>query len=327
VQLLKGINIYQGTTILGDGRVIMILDVGGIAAQIGGLSTNSSDRDAHKGDKESDAHKLTSLLLFDPGSNVTMAVPLSLVSRLEEFPREKVEHSGAQLVVQYRGDLLPLLPIEGANGAAAPDPQPVVVFSEGGRSMGLMVSQIQDILEEQLVIRMPSKRPGVLGTAIVNGKATEIIDTQHYVIRANPDWFTKETNLKKWRILVIDDSIFFRQLVTTTLEAEGFRVVAVESAKLALATLERGEQFDLIIADIEMPDMDGCQFAGQVQKRALSQAPMIALTSLTGPASEARISRAGYVRYLVKFDAKRLIATVDEFCSRQPGAVDLEASA
>ena len=289
-QLLKGLDIYQGTTILGDGRVIMILDVGGIAAQIGGLSTNSSDRDGYKGEK-GDAKKLTSLLLFDPGSKATMAVPLSLVSRLEEFPRDKVERSGGQLVVQYRGNLLPLLPIEGAGEVATVDPQPVVVFSEGGRSMGLMVSQIQDILEEQLVIRMPSKRPGVLGTAIVNGKATEIIDTQHYVIRANPDWFTKETDLKKVRIMVLDDSVFFRQLVTTALEAEGFCVGAFESSRQARRGIERGEEFDLIVADIEMPEIDGCQFAGQVRKRGLSQAPLMALTSLTGALQETRISR------------------------------------
>jgi len=326
-QLLKGINIYQGTTILGDGRVIMILDVGGIAAQIGGLTTGSSERNAHKGDQDGEAGKLTSLLLFDPGSNSTMAVPLSLVARLEEFPRKQVERSGGRLVVQYRGDLLPLLPIEGTSEANAPDPQPVVVFSEGGRSMGLMVSQIQDILEEQLIIRMPSQRPGVLGTAIVNGKATDIVDTQHYVTRANPDWFRKKSDLAERRILVVDDSIFFRQLVTTTLEAEGFRVKTVDSAQHALSILEHGEKFDLIVSDIEMAEMDGCQFATHVRERAQSEVPMIALTSLTGSAIEARVRRSGYSHYLIKFDAKQLLAAVDELCTQQPVEVGLEASA
>lgn len=326
-QLLKDINIYQGTTILGDGRVIMILDVGGIAVQIGGLTSTTSDRDGHCGDQDADHGRLTSLLLFDTGSNTTMAVPLSLVARLEEFPQHQVERSGNQLVVQYRGDLLPLLPIEGSHDVAPPDPQPVVVFSEDGHSMGLMVRQIQDILEEQLVIRMPSKRPGVVGTAIINGKATEIVDTQHYVIEANPDWFRRRNPVGDRRILVVDDSIFFRQLVTTTLETEGFRVESVENAKRALSILEHGERFDLIISDIEMPEMDGCQFAIQVRKRAFSDFPMIALTSLTGAAHERRALQAGFSRYLVKFNAQDLLNTVNEYCSQKTAIADLEVSA
>jgi two-component system chemotaxis sensor kinase CheA len=325
-QLLKGINIYQGTTILGDGRVIMILDVGGIAAQIGGLSS-SSDRDGHKGERDEDAVTLTSLLVFDPGSTSLMAVPLSLVARLEEFPRKQIEHSGGRLVVQYRGDLLPLLPIEGLEQGDAPDPQPVVVFSEDGRSMGLMVSQIHDILEEHLVIRMPSQRSGVLGTAIVNGKATDIVDTRHYVVQANPDWFQKKPSQKQLRILVVDDSIFFRQLATTALETANFRVKAVDSAKKALSMLEQGDKFDLIVSDIEMPQMDGCQFAAEVQRRAFSNIPMIALTALSGPDNEKRALQAGFAGYLLKFDAKQLISAVKDACELSFVSVGLEASA
>ena len=326
-QLLKGINIYQGTTILGDGRVIMILDVGGIAVQIGGLTSTTSDRDAHKAEQDADANRLTSLLLFDTGNNSCMAVPLSLVARLEEFPQKQVERSGDRLVVQYRGDLLPLLPIAGSSGELRPDPQPVVVFSEGGRSMGLMVHQIQDILEEQLVIRMPSDSPGVLGTAIVNGKATEIVDTHHYVIEAHPDWFRQKSDQNVRRILLVDDSIFFRQLVTTTLETAGFRVKAVDSAVLALSILEHGEKFDLVVSDIEMPEMDGCQFATQVRKRALLNVPLIALTSVTGTVQERRMLQAGFSRYLLKFDAREFLSVVEEYCNQTSAAGGLEASA
>jgi two-component system chemotaxis sensor kinase CheA len=209
----------------------------------------------------------------------------------------------------------------------APDPQPVVVFSEEGRLMGLMVSQIHDILEEHLVIRMPSQRPGVLGTAIVSGKATDIVDTRHYVIQANPDWFQKQTPVNQLRILVVDDSIFFRQLVTTALETGGFRVKAADSAKKALLMLEQGEKFDLIVSDIEMPQMDGCQFATQVRQRASSNIPMIALTALSGPDSEKRALRAGFARYLLKFNANELISTVKETCELQFVSAGQEAVA
>jgi two-component system, chemotaxis family, sensor kinase CheA len=312
-QLLKNINVYQGTTILGDGRVIMILDVGGIAAKVGGLSnTSSSDRESQQRDQEADGGQLTTLLLFDGGDNASMAVPLSLVARLEEFPRKAIEHSGDRMLTQYRGDLLPLLPLHGMRDENPPDPQPVIVFSEGKHSMGLLVKHIQDIREEQFLIRMQSQRPGVLGTAIVNGRATDIIDTQHYVTQANPEWFHTHHDLHSIRVLVVDDSIFFRQLVTTTLETEGYRVDALDGPLRAIQRLERGEKFDVIVSDIDMPEMDGCQFAEHLKTRGLVTAPLIALTSMTGTGQEARILRAGFARYLVKFNAKQLLNAIEE---------------
>jgi len=312
--LLKDINIYQGTTILGDGRVIMILDVAGIAAQLGGLSANSSENEkSDKNDTES-IGETTSLLLFDSGSGTTMSVPLSLVARLEEFPRETIERTGDKLVVQYRGDLLPLLPINGSvQGDNLPELQPVIVFSEGRSSMGLMVEEIQDILEEQLLIRMHSERPGVLGTAIINGKATDVIDTQHFIMTASPEWFIRNESQHNYRVLVIDDSLFFRQLVTTSLETEEFNVTSASSAVQAVEMIEHGERFDVIISDLEMPMMDGFEFAEWIKERPDGKTrPLIALSSLSGAAVETRALESGYDRYLTKFNAQQLIKTIEE---------------
>lgn len=317
-RLLKDIDIYQGTTILGDGRVIMILDIMGVATQFGGVS--NSGKGSQMTDAENrDTDGLTSLLLFDAGDDTTMAVPLSLVARLEEFSKDKIEESGAGRVVQYRGDLLPLQPVNQFAGSSdALDPQPVIVFSEGEQSMGLMVNQIQDILNEQLDIRMQSQKSGVLGTAIVNGNATDVIDTQHYIIQANPEWFTNKGHRDKKQILAVDDSLFFRQLVSTALESEGYEVIAVESAAQAIDIIDHGKQFDAIISDIEMPEMDGTEFAAWVRGRAnLVDIPLIALTSLAGRFSEARIHEAGFDQYLKKFNAGQLVTAIDEILQRQ----------
>lgn len=317
-RLLKDIDIYQGTTILGDGRVIMILDIMGVATQFGGVS--NSGKSSQMTDAETrDTDGLTSLLLFDAGDDTTMAVPLSLVARLEEFAKDKIEESGAGRVVQYRGDLLPLQPVnQFAGSAEALDPQPVIVFSEGEQSMGLMVNQIQDILNERLDIRMQSQKSGVLGTAIVNGNATDVIDTQHYIIQANPEWFTNKGHRDKKQILAVDDSLFFRQLVSTALESEGYEVVTVESAAQAIDIIDHGKRFDAIISDIEMPEMDGIEFAAWVRGRAnLAEVPLIALTSLAGRFSEARIQEAGFDQYLKKFNAGQLVSAIDEILQRQ----------
>ncbi|TWU14912.1 Chemotaxis protein CheA [Symmachiella macrocystis] len=317
--LLKDIAIYQGTTILGDGRVIMILDVAGIAAQFDGGAI-ATETECQRGDADHElAGNTTTMLVFDAGGESTMAVPLSLVSRLEEFPTETIERTGERMVVQYRDNLLPLLPIDPTSSTDANDQiQPVVVFSEGDRSMGLVVKEILDIREEPLVIRMPSSRPGVLGTAIINNKATDVIDAQYYVEMADPDWFQKKSQSADERVLVIDDSVFFRQLVTTTLETAGYQVRVCNSAVDAVEAIENGEHFDLIISDIEMPMMDGYEFAQWYEQRCDdTRAPLIALTSLSGADLESRAQQAGFARCLTKLNTQQFLSCVQELCHQR----------
>lgn len=310
--LLKDIDVFQGTTILGDGRVIMILDVAGIASQFSKQITQSGDRD-RSSDDESNS-QATSLLLFDAGEETIMSVPLSLVARLEEFSREDIERTGDQLVVQYRGDLLPLLPIDGVREGTSSALQSVIVFSEGTKSMGLMVAGIKDIIEDQLVIRIQSRRPGVIGTAIINESATDIVDIQYYINKANPDWFSSRSERSSARVLVIDDSIFFRQLVSTALEAEGYRVQSVDSAVRAVELIENGQDFDLVVCDIDMPMMDGFEFAEWMREHPKhAKTFMIALTSLSTTRNVERGLKAGFNRYLKKFDVTEFLSTVKEF--------------
>lgn len=327
-KLLKSLRVYQGTTILGDGRVIMILDVAGVAAQFGGLSPKTKELNQPEvADEEPSA--TTSLLLFRAPAGETMAVPLALVSRLEEIPSRDLEHSGGRLVMQHRGQLLPLLPIAGSEGhPPAQDVQPVVVFSDGQQSLGLMVDRIQDIVDEPLAIGIPSQRPGVLGTAILSGKATDILDMQHYLMQVNPDWFKRpaaKPGPKK--VLLIDDSMFFRQLVRAALEADGYRTTAVESAERAIELLHKGEKFDLVLCDIEMPGMDGCGFAAWFrQQSGNQQTPLVAITSLDGDVHGSRIMQAGFDRLLVKFHPQQLRSTLLEMLQHQsPVAKELSA--
>jgi two-component system, chemotaxis family, sensor kinase CheA len=314
--LLKDVNIYQGTTILGDGRVIMILDVAGIASQFGTGTTKTAEGE-HSSDAAGDADgEMTSLLLFDRGDGATMSVPLSLVARLEEVPRDRIERTGERLVVQYRDNLLPLLSIDGvSSGAEPPDPQPVIVFSENQSAMGLLVNRIQDILEERLIIRMQSTRPGVMGTAIIDGKATDVIDTQHYLMRANPDWFARNDIEIRRSILIIDDSQFFLQLARTNLETAGYRVTTAQSARRAVEMLERGRKFDLVISELDLPQMTGCEFAEWVRARPESaHLPLIALTGISGTLQQSLAAAAGFDRFHVKFNPQQVLTSIEDLC-------------
>jgi two-component system chemotaxis sensor kinase CheA len=126
-----------------------------------------------------------------------MAIPLSLVARLEEFPRERLERSGGRSVVQYRGQILPLIDLCGEGAAAQADaergPLQVVVYSEQGRSVGLVVERILDIVEETLGEKLRGGRPGILGSAVIAGKVTDLLDV-HGVIRATDPHFFDITN-------------------------------------------------------------------------------------------------------------------------------------
>jgi two-component system chemotaxis sensor kinase CheA len=321
--ILKELRVYQGTTILGDGRVIMILDVAGVATALGGTSSRAQRelRSLHQELIDNEVDK-TSLLLFSTPQHETMAVPLGLVARLEEFTADQIEHVGDQLVVQYRGDLLPLIPIRGTYAQMEKrDLQPVVVFSDDSRMMGLMVDKIEDIIEESVNIKMQGTRPGVFGTTVVAGRATEILDIQHYLTKANPRWFDRDDSRQRLRILAIDDSPFFRQLLQTAIEADGHRVITATGGAQAQTIIERGDQFDVIICDIEMPEMDGCEFATWYRKRDVAKrSSLIAMTSLSGEEHRQRILKSGFDRHLAKFNPQELSASMADICRQQTQA-------
>ncbi|HKU27549.1 MAG TPA: chemotaxis protein CheA, partial [Candidatus Sulfotelmatobacter sp.] len=184
---LKIINTYAGATIMGDGKVALILDVMGLAQR---ASVVSEVRDRALGEKAGGAlpaadtaSQRNAVLLFQYGENGRMAVDLGLVARLEEFSRNNVEIAADHEVVQYRGQIMPLVRVsdvlEGRNHRAAQTAQEslhVVVYSDKGRSVGLVVDRILDIVEESFVMQRHTGRRGILGSAVIQKRVTDILD-------------------------------------------------------------------------------------------------------------------------------------------------------
>ncbi|HUZ63887.1 MAG TPA: chemotaxis protein CheW [Acetobacteraceae bacterium] len=320
--ILRHITMFSGNTILGDGSVIMILDPNGIARATGAgaeaevrqaASRNGADAQMRSDDR-------TAMLIFRANGAEPKAVPLGLVARLEEIPRARIERSGGALVTQYRGRLLPLVCLGEAPAGA--DRQPVLVFADGPRSMGLMVSAIVDVVEETLNIELSSTTPGLLGTAVIAGQATDLIDTGYWLAQAFGGscggWFHRAAEGGAGaRVLVVEDSAFFRELVVPSLAAAGCRVVAAGTAAQALRLREAGEAFDLIVSDIEMPEMDGYAFARAARASGpWAGLPMIALTSRAEPEDVARALSAGFTRHVAKLDRDTLLAAVRECLAR-----------
>ncbi len=205
---LKGIGAFAGATIMGDGRVALILDIPGLAQRAGVVSGVRERAQADRPPSAVTAGDRQIVLLFATTRGERMAVPLSAVARLEEVPGSAVERVGGHVVIQYRGQILPLVHVARALGgkrkrggrsdrsrqprrdeparAGANDTIPVVVTAGPGRPVGLIVGRVIDIVEEVIVTRSPPRRPGVLFTAVVQGRVTEFLDVEWTVRSAGP---------------------------------------------------------------------------------------------------------------------------------------------
>jgi two-component system, chemotaxis family, sensor kinase CheA len=314
---LRHISAFSGTTILGDGTVIMIVDPNGVAQALG-RSSPIARGDANKSDdREALASEdLTPLLVFRAGTPQPKAVLLSLVSRLEELDCGQIEVSDGRHLVQYRDQLMPLMRIDTQTPIKQEGALPVLVFTDHGRSMGLIVDEIVDIVEERLDIEVASERPGVLGFAVVKGSATEIIDIGHYLPQAYRDWFhwrDARSMPRPRRILLVDDSAFFRDLLAPLIKAAGYQVLTVASAGQALAAVKSGPPVDIIVTDVEMPDMDGFELATALRENPRTAAiPIIGLSAMVSSEAIERGRGVGFHDFVAKFDRTGLIAAIKE---------------
>ncbi len=324
--MLRDLSVYSGNTILGDGSVIMILDPNGIAALANVAIEERDDTAASQGAGKAGT-RAENVILFRAAGPEPKAVPLELVARLEMLDGKTFEVANGQPVVQYRGALMPILSLDAAAPFTPANQQPVLVFAEGERSIGVAVDEIIDIIETTYSVDLRSERPGILGSAIIAGKSTDLIDISYHLSQTGADWFRTETEVPfgekrgARRILLVDDSPFLRHMLQPLLVAAGYEVVGVESAESALKLREDGENFDLIISDIEMPRLDGFGFAAKVHEtETWRDTPLVALTSHVSPSDAERSLRSGFKRHIPKLDHKMLLKAISETLAHERGA-------
>ncbi|MCQ4162552.1 chemotaxis protein CheW [Roseomonas sp. GC11] len=315
--ILRHVTMFSGNTILGDGSVIMILDPNGIARATG-VGADGPSEDASRGPeglRGQRSSERTALLLFRAGDDTPKAVPLGLVARLEDLPAESIEHSGGKTLVQYRGKLMPLVPM--SPSWMPPEPgkrQAVLVFNDRDRSMGLMVDAILDVIEEHLMVEGTSELAGYLGSAVIGGKVTDVMDCAWWLRQAGDDWFRPPSLTKATkRVLLVEDSAFFRHLLVPGLTAVGYEVVAVDTGMQALQLREQGAMFDIIVSDIEMPELDGMGLARAVRAEGpWRDLKMIALSGRVDPEQVRQAREAGFIDYIGKSDRDALLASLQE---------------
>jgi two-component system chemotaxis sensor kinase CheA len=345
--LLQGVDIFSGNTILGDGSVIMILDPLGLVKISSKLASNRTAKNEtieKEGAGLRRTGENTTLLVMRSNETDEIAVPLSLVSRLEKFKVSEIETTNGGTVIQYRDSLMPLLSITGdkhTDPATLPDEfVNVVVFSDdrSNNDLGVIVEEIVDIVNDRMHLENAAMKDGFLGSSIIAGRAVDILDTTFYMQCVGGDWYgrsdsqlpfmqaiarkksekvgaysTEEIKSVKPKALIVDDSAFFRGLMSPILEGAGFDVTAANGAGQAMECFKREMDFDIILSDIEMPEVNGYEFAQMIKAdEKLKAIPLIAVSSHDTEEDKAYGLSQGFDFYLEKFEADALKATLME---------------
>lgn len=313
---MRHIACFSGTTILGDGRVIMILDPGGLASVIS--AAPHAEAMAQVVHTSRGVQSAVSMLVFEAKSGGPKAVPLSLVARLEEADLAMTERAGARTVLQYRGGLMPLIDIDG-NPPEPNGKRPILVFVDGSRMLGLVVDRVLDIVETTLDLQLAGgSRAGILGSAIVSGVTTDIIDTVYYLRLCDADWFEVETEKPfgvevDRDILLVEDSAFFRNLLVPMLTIAGYSVTVAEHGEAAMTMCKEGKRFDFIVSDIELPGLSGFDFVRELRAdNRMKEVPIVALSSHATPQDIERGREAGFTDYVTKLDPKALLGVLSK---------------
>jgi two-component system chemotaxis sensor kinase CheA len=197
---LKGLTVYAGATIMGDGKVALILDVMGLAQRAQVIREGRDRASLDQGSKVKEiSGDVQALLVLGIGESARMAIPLAVVARLEEFRLSEIERSGEQDMVQYRGEIMPLIYLNKLFCAGKPvpqsDPMQAVVYTNQGRSVGLVVDQIIDIVEESITVKRKAKRHGILGSVVLQNRVTDLVDVEGVIRDTDPTFFERSVAL------------------------------------------------------------------------------------------------------------------------------------
>jgi len=324
---LKGMREYAGATILGDGQVALILDATGLAAKVALVSLAGSRRAQElkeAADLENSAGR-KAMLIFRNAPAEYCAVPLEQVIRVVQVENEQVEWAGGRRTMQYRGASLPLVSLKDTAQVSDLLPEQekaVVIFDFIGREIGLLAGMPADVLETNEVIDKETLRQkGVLGSAIIEGHTTLVLDVYEIVANTHPEWLPKNeeahesVNSTGVTILLAEDSDFFRGRVRRFLEGDGYTVISAVDGQEAWELLQANAgKVQLVVTDIEMPRMDGLGLTRAIRgDQRFFSIPIIALTSLASEDDHARGLAVGVSEYQVKLDRDRLLEGVKAF--------------
>jgi two-component system, chemotaxis family, sensor kinase CheA len=313
--MLKSLAIYSGATLLGDGSVAMILSSEGLGRYMG-LSSRASQVVEVEQPRVDEAQRL---LLLRYGPDELLALPVGAVRRVLMVTTDKLKPLGQTFVVDVGGQIVELLRPDTFLPVSAQQRQSqshvfVVLPRRSQTSRALLVSQVIGTVDRPVNLDTQTIRAdGVLGVAMIDNQPAMLLDFHRLLDRAagiesRPADTARAVAAK---VLVVDDTQFFRQLETTYLMQTGCTVTTANDGREAVERLQKDKSFDLVVSDLEMPRLDGFGFARAARSMGY-KGPMLACSTLSDAQSFARAKAAGFDRQLVKLDRDEFLAVVNE---------------
>ncbi len=308
---LKHIPVFAGTTLMGDGRVALILDVVGITSSAAAGDDAMKHGTVVSTKTLEDDHQF--LLLCTIGQDEYFALPLALVNRLDKIKASDLEFVGGKEVIQYRGHSMPVIRLENylpISPLPEQDEYHLIVFHMNHKDIAFLVSQIDDSLDLAIDVEEGTfKQEGILGSAIIKDRTTLFLDVYQIISMHDPDFFTQEELYADTpaKILLAEDSTFYRNMLLSYLTGAGYDVVQAEDGQKAWEIFQ-SDHFDLVITDIEMPKMNGFELARKIRSEAGNKdVPIIAVTSLSGEENRQKGLEAGIDDYQSKLDRDQVL--------------------
>jgi len=330
LQQCKG---YAGATIMGDGRIALILDVTNLARMAHLTSIDGTDRanevalaaeELIRTQKDRQA-----LLIFRSSEHEQFAVPLNQVERIEKINRSEIENMGGKRVMQYRGGSLALFTVDDISTVhplADHDDLLVIVFNICSKPIGLLAIGPIDAVEISSEIDgLTLKQPGIMGSIIIDGQTTMLIDVFEIVQTLFPDWFAEKPVFEVDKvsgitptILIAEDSNFFRNQVKGYMTESGYNVLEGADGAIAWDLLQKhADEISMVVTDIEMPNMNGFELTEIIRKNpSYNKIPIIALTTLAADEDIAKGKAVGIDEYHIKLDKEKLMACVHDYIKR-----------
>lgn len=315
---LKYIPAFAGTTLMGDGRVALILDVVGLTSTLNLRGEESLTQAQLMEEQAKIDEERQFLLLFTVAPQEFFAIPLALVNRLDKIKATDIEYVGGREVIQYRGHSIPVIRLENflsISPLPEQDEYHLIIFHMNHQDVAFLVGQIEDSLDIAIEVdENIFKQEGVLGSAIIKDKTTLFIDVYQIIQMFDPDFFDQGVEGVSGhggaKVLLAEDSTFYRNLLSSYLISAGYDVIAVEDGQRAWKIIN-SEPIDIVVTDIEMPNMDGFELSRRIKNDpSLKHIPIIAVTSLSGEEDRKRGKDSGIDEYQVKLNRDMVLESI-----------------
>ncbi|MBU3917328.1 chemotaxis protein CheW, partial [bacterium] len=320
---MKNLKSYSGASIMGNGKVSLILDIAGLVSKAHLTITEIKDEKTPLGKKEtSEREEKQTLLLFDNKTDERFALPLELITRIERVSASSIEQVKDKSFMQYQGKELRLVFLEDYLPIQSPERKDdetlaVIVPKQMKHHLGLVVGKVYGTLNE--VVHLDTKNivaPGLFGSAILDGKITLLPDLFKLVEMATPDRhegdFKAISKTRKKQVLLVDDTAFFRMIEAEYLTSAGYDVFVAENGQQALEMLDK-HKVEAVVLDIIMPVMDGWKVIETLRgDDRFKDLPVMAVTSLGDDQSRERGLAAGFTEWESKLNKEKLLLKLEK---------------